>query len=426
MLADTCMKSSRIKSSLRYNASVDTRQPTPVITDITPDVTSPEDASHPTPWLVFEPYPTPTRINPTASDIVSQLLHAELDYVKSVTGARTPIEDGSAMALPDITVISMTQEIGSGPGGGVTDFSSHVAATNGSASWSMDTVNQSISFAVQTVHTNQDAAETLAVLTSRATSRLSPADSEPTSTEAFTRYDEPTEAKNGVGFSNSTIQLILPRRKSPENQLLRPDELPIRILVVLFLILYNKPGSPSNTLGDDTEPSLLTGRTIISKPSPHHLRSSDHRMAQQDLRWKLLARQQFAQKQRDAERTGLSSPNEKPADMVPILNRLGCLKKRNGSKLKRACQLLHGGSRHISRMLLSVDSPLQKLGTDPNIRSQIRVKAAAAFAEQKNSLGSVALRWLAGKLSEASTERTTMEFWRLATLVAQHYAASKA
>lgn len=206
MLADTCMKSSGIKSSLRYNASVDTRQPTPVITDITRDVTSPEDASHPTSWPVFEPYPTPTRINPTPSDIVSQLLHAELDYVKSVTGARTPIEDGSAMALPDVTVISMAQEIGSGPGGGVTDFSSHVAAANGSVSWSMDTVNQSIAFAVKTVHINQDAAETLAVPTSRATSRLSPADSEHTSTEASTRYDEPTEAKNGVGFSNSTIQ----------------------------------------------------------------------------------------------------------------------------------------------------------------------------------------------------------------------------
>ncbi|KAJ5537476.1 hypothetical protein N7494_006955 [Penicillium frequentans] len=410
MLADTCMKNSGIKSSLRYNASVDTRQPTPVITDITRDVTSPEDGSHPTSWPVFEPYPTPTRINPTPSDIVSQLLHAELDYVKSLTGARTPIEDGSAMALPDVTVMSMTQEIGSGPGGGVTDFSSHVAATNGSASWSMDTVNQSISFAVETVHTNQDAMETLAVPTSRATSRLSPADSEHTSTEASTRYDEPTEAKNG----------------SPENQLLRPDELPIRILVVLFLILYNKPGSPSNTPEDDTEPSLLPGRTVIHKSSLRQLRYSDHRMAQQDLRWKLLARQQFAQKQRDAERKGLISPNERPADMGPILNRLGCLKKGSGSKLKRACQLLHCGSRHLSRMLLSVDPPLQKLGTDPNIRSQIALKAPAAFAEQTNSLGAVALRWLAGKLSEASTERTTMEFWRLATLVAQHYAASKA
>ena len=227
-------------------------------------------------------------------------------------------------------------------------------------------------------------------------------------------------------FKFSEPAVILPRRKSPENQLLRPDELPIRILVVLFLILYNKPGSPSNTVEDDTEPPLLPGRTIISKSSPRHLRSSDHRMAQQDLRWKLLARQQFAQEQRDAERKGLISPNEKPADMAPIWNRLGCLKKRNGSKLKRACQLLHCGSRHLSRMLLSVDPPLQKLATDPNIRSQIALKAPAAFAEQKNSLGAVALRWLAGKLSEASTERTTMEFWRLATLVAQHCAASKA
>ncbi|KAJ5533378.1 hypothetical protein N7494_009930 [Penicillium frequentans] len=219
--------------------------------------------------------------------------------------------------------------------------------------------------------------------------------------------------------------VTFPRRKSSECRTPRPDELPIRILVVLFLILYNKPGSPSNTVENDTEP-LLPGRTIISKSSPHHLRSSDHRMAQQDLRWKLLSRQQFAQEQRDAERKGLISPNEKPADMAPIWNRLGCLKKRNGSKLKRACQLLHCGSRHLSRMLLSVDPPLQKLGTDPNIRSQIALKAPAAFAEQTNSLGAVALRWLAGKLSEASTERTTMEFWRLATLVAQHYAASKA
>ncbi|KAJ5533379.1 hypothetical protein N7494_009931 [Penicillium frequentans] len=206
MLADTCMKSSSIKSSLRYNASVDTRPPTPVITDITRDVTSPEDTSHPTLWPVFEPYLTPTRIDPTPPDIISQLLHAELDYVKSVTGVRAPVEGSSAMALPVVTVISMTQETSSGPGGGVTDFSSHTTAMNGSASWSLDTIHKSISFAVETVHTNQKAAEALPAQTSRATSRLSPADSEHTSTEASTRYDDPTEAKNGVSFSNSTIR----------------------------------------------------------------------------------------------------------------------------------------------------------------------------------------------------------------------------
>ncbi|KAJ5938371.1 hypothetical protein N7466_001505 [Penicillium verhagenii] len=149
-------------------------------------------------------------------------------------------------------------------------------------------------------------------------------------------------------------------------------------------------------------------------------------MAQQDLRWKLLARQELAQKQRDAEQKGLISPKERPADMAPIWTRLGCLKKRNGSKLKRACQLIHCGSRHLSRMLLSADLPLQKLGTDPNTLSQITLQAPVAFAEQNKSLGAIALRWLAGKLSEETTERTAMEFWRLAALVAEHCAASKA
>ncbi|KAJ5938372.1 hypothetical protein N7466_001506 [Penicillium verhagenii] len=199
MLADTCMK-----SSIKYNASVDTRQPTAVIVDITRDITLPEDASHPSTLPVFEPYPIPTTIEKMPSGITTQLLHASLDYVESLAGAEVPIGDSSTMALADVTVIRTTREAGSGFSGGLTDSSNHTAATNGSASWPLDTANKDISFA--TVHTNQEAAEVWPVPTSRAIFRISTAGSEHMSTGASTRYDEPTEAKNGGGFSNFTIQ----------------------------------------------------------------------------------------------------------------------------------------------------------------------------------------------------------------------------
>jgi hypothetical protein len=217
--------------------------------------------------------------------------------------------------------------------------------------------------------------------------------------------------------------MTLPRKNPPDDQTPQPDELPICILLVLFLILYNKPTSPFNTLGDDREHSLPPGQTRTSKSGPPHLRSSDHQMARQDLRWKMLARQQVAHKQRNTEDKGLISPNERPVDVVPLWTSLQCLKRKNGPRLKRACQLLHSGSRHLSRMLLSVDSPLQKLGTVPNTDSQIAFKTRATSTEQNRSLGAFALRWLAVKLSEKSTEKTTMDLWRLATLVAQHCAA---
>jgi hypothetical protein len=116
----------------------------------------------------------------------------------------------------------------------------------------------------------------------------------------------------------SETAVAFPKRESPENRTPQPDELPICILIVLFLILYNKPCSPCNLLGDETEQSLLSGRTVLSKSSPRHLRSSDHRMAQQDLRWKLLARQQFAQTQTGAKQKGLISRAEKPVNTAPI------------------------------------------------------------------------------------------------------------
>jgi hypothetical protein len=219
------------------------------------------------------------------------------------------------------------------------------------------------------------------------------------------------------------------RRNSLDSQTPQPDELPICILVVLFLLLYNKPESPFNTPGDDTEHSLLPGQMKTSSSAPHHFRSSNHQMARQDLRWKLLARQQVAHWQRDAEDKGLISPNEKPADMAPIWTRLQGLKKKNGPRLKRACQFLHSGSRQLSRMLLSADPLLQKPGTVPNTKPQIACKMRAISTEQKNSwaqkdsLGIFALRWLAVKLSEKSTETATVDFWRVATLIAQHCAA---
>ncbi|KAJ5752712.1 hypothetical protein N7520_009629 [Penicillium odoratum] len=219
------------------------------------------------------------------------------------------------------------------------------------------------------------------------------------------------------------------RRNSPDSQTPQPDELPICILVVLFLLLYNKPESPFNTPGDDTEHSLLPGQMKTSSSAPHHFRSSNHQMARQDLRWKLLARQQVANWQRDAEDKGLISPNEKPADMAPIWTRLQGLKKKNGPRLKRACQFLHSGSRQLSRMLLSADPLLQKPGTVPNTKPQIACKMRAISTEQKNSwaqkdsLRIFALRWLAVKLSEKSTETATVDFWRVATLIAQHCAA---
>ena len=215
-------------------------------------------------------------------------------------------------------------------------------------------------------------------------------------------------------------------RKSPGDRPLQPDESSICVLVVLFLMLYNKPCLPYHTRGDGTEEPLLPGVTMVSKSNPRHLRSSNHSIARQDLRRKVLARQQFAKKQRDAEQQESISPIEKPADIAPFWTKLRGLKNKNGFRLKRACQVLHCGSRHLSRILLSTDLSLQELGTDPNTRSQITLKAPAAFAEQNDSLGSLALRWLAGKFSKESTERTTMEFWRLAALVAQHCAASKA
>ncbi|KAJ5651611.1 uncharacterized protein N7484_005334 [Penicillium longicatenatum] len=110
------------------------------------------------------------------------------------------------MALPDVKVTGIPHKAGSDYGDGVTDLSSHVTATISFASWPLVTVNKGPSFAVATVNANEKAAETLPTPTSRDTSRLSSADLEHTSSGAPTRYKEPTEAKNGIDFSNSTIQ----------------------------------------------------------------------------------------------------------------------------------------------------------------------------------------------------------------------------
>ncbi|KAJ5752779.1 hypothetical protein N7520_009696 [Penicillium odoratum] len=469
-----------MRSSIRYNESVDTRQPTVVIVDITQEVSSPEDASQLTPWPVFEPYSTSIRKEFTLSDVNPQLPSSSLDYFQSLTEVGAPVEDTSAMASLEVKITSTPHEASSDSRDDVANISSHVAETMSFASWPLVTFSQGTSFPVETVHANEEAAETLSTPTSRDTPRLSPfslADSETKSSGVSTHHEEPMGARNSVGVNNSTTQPLpspsytsvshetgsdrdlgpefinhcknsgpwnawrhhgwhrvfkkdFPTRKnSLDSQTPQPDELPICILVVLFLLLYNKPESPFNTPGDDTEHSLLPGQMKTSISAPHHFRSSNHQMARQDLRWKLLARQQVAHWQRDAEDKGLISPNEKPADMAPIWTRLQGLKKKNGPRLKRACQFLHRGSRQLSRMLLSADPLLQKPGTVPNTKPQIACKMRAISTEQKNSwaqkdsLGLFALRWLAVKLSEKSTETATVDFWRVATLIAQHCAA---
>ncbi|KAJ5655098.1 hypothetical protein N7490_002101 [Penicillium lividum] len=200
------MQFSRMRSSMRCNAFVDTRQPTVVIVDITRDITSPEDASQFTPWPAFEPYSTSIRIDFTPSDVNPQLLSSSLEYFKSLTGVRAPVKDTSAIALSDVKVTSMPHETGSDSRDDITDLSSHVAATIGFASWPLVTVNKGISFAVATVNANEEAAETLSASTSRDITRLSPADSENISSGVSTRYEEPTEAKNGVDINNCTTQ----------------------------------------------------------------------------------------------------------------------------------------------------------------------------------------------------------------------------
>jgi hypothetical protein len=123
-----------------------------------------------------------------------------------LTEVRAPVEKTSAMALPDVKVTTMPHETGSDSRDGVTNLSSHVAATMSFASWPLVTVNRGPSFPIETVNATEEAAETSSARISRDTPWLSLPDSEDTSSGVLNRYEEPTEAKNGVGISNCTTR----------------------------------------------------------------------------------------------------------------------------------------------------------------------------------------------------------------------------
>ncbi|KAJ5655005.1 hypothetical protein N7490_002008 [Penicillium lividum] len=198
-----------MRSSIRYNESADTRQPTVVIVDITQEVSSPGDASQLTPWPVFEPYSTSIRKDFTLSDVNPQLPSSSLDYFQSLTEVGAPVEDTSAMASLEVKITSTPHEASSDSRDDVANISSHVAVTMSFASWPLVTVSQGTSFPVETVNANEEAAETLSTPTSRDTPRLSPfslADSKTTSSRVSTRNEEPMGARNSVGVNNSTTQ----------------------------------------------------------------------------------------------------------------------------------------------------------------------------------------------------------------------------
>lgn len=148
------------------------------------------------------------------SHISSWLPHALLGHVENMAEADISEGDMSAMALPDITVVSMAQETDGGSSGdsrggssgGDESFAGHATATTGSATLPFVTANKSLSFAVDIVQTSQEARNTSPVPISYDLVRLSPADLEHAKSGAFTHSNEPTKAGNVVGFSNPTTR----------------------------------------------------------------------------------------------------------------------------------------------------------------------------------------------------------------------------
>lgn len=171
-----------------------------VVFDTTRDSTLPEDVSHTTTLRIFEPYSSSTTIGPTRSHISSRLPHVLLEAKSSTEAA---ISEGflSATALPDITVTSLAQETDGGSNrdsrsglrGGDESVAGPAAVTTDTTTFPFITVNKSVSFAVHTVQTSQEAGKPTPVPISDDLVGLSPADLEHAKSKASAHSDEPAK-----------------------------------------------------------------------------------------------------------------------------------------------------------------------------------------------------------------------------------------
>ncbi|KAJ5957304.1 hypothetical protein N7501_011583 [Penicillium viridicatum] len=93
------------------------------------------------------------------------------------------------------------------------------------------------------------------------------------------------------------------RKKLLKSRTLLPDDTHIRVVVLLLLMLCNKPFLRCTTTGVSSE-DLLLSRKSASKPSIHRHRYSDHRAPRQALQWNLLAQRGSAQTSRGHVKQG--------------------------------------------------------------------------------------------------------------------------
>ena len=235
----------------------------------------------------------------------------------------------------------------------------------------------------------------------------------------------------------SNDEVMLPQKKLLENRTMTPDNVHIRVIVLLFLMLCEKPLLRCTTIGESTAELPLSRKSTASNHSIHRRRSSDPRATRKPLRWNLLAWEGPAQTSRgDIKQGSIALRVKNAADVAPIWARLGGLRKNNGLKTKRVCQLIQRGSRQLFRLLLSSDLPILRLESDEQAHSQKIFSHATLLKEalvtrntlpsQRYIVGRVLKTWLARKLNRESLEKTPVDFWRLAALVVDQCAALKA
>lgn len=235
----------------------------------------------------------------------------------------------------------------------------------------------------------------------------------------------------------SNNEVLLHGKTLLENRTLTPDNVHIKVIVLLFLMLCEKPPLSCTSIAESTVELPLSRRSIASKPSIHRRHSSDHRATRQALRWHLSAQEGPAETSRgDVKQGSIALRVKNAADVVPIWARLCGLRKNNGLKSKQFCQLIHHGSRQLFRLLLSSDLSILRLESDEQAHSRKAFSHATLLKEalvtrntlpsQRYIVGRVLKPWLARKLNGESLERTSVDFWRLAALVVDQCAALKA
>jgi hypothetical protein len=235
----------------------------------------------------------------------------------------------------------------------------------------------------------------------------------------------------------SNNEVMLHGKKLLKNQTFTPDNVRIKVIVLLFLMLCEKPPLCCTTIAESTAELPLSHKLAASKPSIHHHHASNHRATRQALQGNLFAQDGPAQASRgEAKQRSIALRGKTATDVDPVWARLGGLRKNNGLKTKRVCQLIHRGSRQLFGLLLSLDLSVLRLNSDELAQSRKALSHATLLKEAlvtRNTLPSqryiverVLKPWLARKLNRESLERTSVDFWRLAALVVDQCAALKA